>query len=480
MRKIRMAVAAAVVVLTAGISVSAGNVEAAVPVLNKKQAVLVKGEKLTLKLKNTKKVPKWSAGNKKVAVVSKKGVVTAKKKGKTVIKAEAGGKIYKCQLKVEEPKLNKKTLTLKKGETKTLKLLGTTQKPKWTSSNCKIITVTANGKVKGVRPGKAEIRAKVNTKVFRCKVTVKAPAQKPETPSTEPSTPSVEPALNKTSLEMKKGEKAELSVNNSTGVIVWTSSDKNVASVDSKGNVTALKNGTASITAQVNYKKLVCVVNVTTEVLPQKEPVLLKGTMPGQREITDKDGRKQVIDITLNTYTYVFSTVPENAEELAQYDLGSTDGRYKSLALLILSLRTWTPDNHSDCEEMIGFLTNKPLTVAEQQFLTGQMKKNNQYRYLGNAYLNGASPSNDYTPSSPVSITLVQDSVVDEDQYYRPADMTVPQPALYRAFIRFEGSDSSRWISVYPHSKTGNWYIWTGAWKDLTTAIKMPASEYGF
>ena len=67
---------------------------------------------------------------------------------------------------------------------------------------------------------------------------------------------------------------------------------------------------------------------------------------------------------------------------------------------------------------------------------------------------NGASPSNDYTPSSPVSITLVQDSVVDEDQYYRPADMTVPQPALYRAFIRFEGSDSSRWISVYPVSYT--------------------------
>lgn len=114
MRKIRMAVAAAVVVLTAGISVSAGNVEAAVPVLNKKQAVLVKGEKLTLKLKNTKKVPKWSAGNKKVAVVSKKGVVTAKKKGKTVIKAEAGGKIYKCQLKVEEPKLSKKNTDAEK------------------------------------------------------------------------------------------------------------------------------------------------------------------------------------------------------------------------------------------------------------------------------------------------------------------------------------------------------------------------------
>ena len=100
MRKIRMAVAAAVVVLTAGISVSAGNVEAAVPVLNKKQAVLVKGEKLTLKLKNTKKVPKWSAGNKKVAVVSKKGVVTAKKKGKATITITAGKKKVTCKVTV--------------------------------------------------------------------------------------------------------------------------------------------------------------------------------------------------------------------------------------------------------------------------------------------------------------------------------------------------------------------------------------------
>lgn len=58
MRKIRMAVAAAVVVLTAGISVSAGNVEAAVPVLNKKQAVLVKGEKTDFEIKKYKKSSK--------------------------------------------------------------------------------------------------------------------------------------------------------------------------------------------------------------------------------------------------------------------------------------------------------------------------------------------------------------------------------------------------------------------------------------
>ena len=65
---------------------------------------------------------------------------------------------------------------------------------------------------------------------------------------------------------------------------------------------------------------------------------------------------------------------------------------------------------------MIGYLCNKQLSVYEKQRLAEQMKKSKQYLYLGNAFLNGATPANDYTPSQPYSITLTQDSVVDEDQ----------------------------------------------------------------
>ena len=78
-----------------------------------KQTVYV-GKKLTLKIsvpkkykKQTSKI-KWSSSNKKVAVVNKKGVVTAKKTGKTVIKAKFYGTTAKCTVTVK-----KKTTTVK-------------------------------------------------------------------------------------------------------------------------------------------------------------------------------------------------------------------------------------------------------------------------------------------------------------------------------------------------------------------------------
>ena len=45
---------------------------------------------------------KWSSSNKNVAVVSSKGIVTAKNTGNTVIKAKVKGKTYTCKLNVYE------------------------------------------------------------------------------------------------------------------------------------------------------------------------------------------------------------------------------------------------------------------------------------------------------------------------------------------------------------------------------------------
>ena len=70
-------------------------------------------------------------------------------------------------------KLNKKSITLKEDETCTLKVSGTKQKIKWTSSNRSIATVSKKGVVKGVTAGKCTITAKYGKKKLTCKVTVK-------------------------------------------------------------------------------------------------------------------------------------------------------------------------------------------------------------------------------------------------------------------------------------------------------------------
>ena len=141
--------------------------------LNKTKATLLVGEKLTLKLTGAKGKVTWKSTKNKYATVSSKGVVKAKKKGSVTIKATNKGKTYKCTITVESPKLSTGSITIYTGKTASLKVSGTKQNIKWSSENSSVATVSQQGIVKGVNAGSTVIVAKINTKTFRCKVTVK-------------------------------------------------------------------------------------------------------------------------------------------------------------------------------------------------------------------------------------------------------------------------------------------------------------------
>ena len=70
-------------------------------------------------------------------------------------------------------KLNKTSLTIYTGKTSTLKVIGTSKKVSWSTSNKKVATVSSKGIVSAKYPGKATITARVNNKNLNCKVTVK-------------------------------------------------------------------------------------------------------------------------------------------------------------------------------------------------------------------------------------------------------------------------------------------------------------------
>ena len=57
-----------------------------------------------LSLKNTKKKPKWKSKNKRIAKVSKKGLVTAVSKGETIVYAKLGKKKYHCKVQITDLK----------------------------------------------------------------------------------------------------------------------------------------------------------------------------------------------------------------------------------------------------------------------------------------------------------------------------------------------------------------------------------------
>lgn len=126
---------------------------------------------------------KWKSSNKKVATVSSKGIVTAKKKGKTTITAKKGKATYKCKLIVETPKLSSKTASIINGKTYQFKVSGTKQKVKWKSSDKSIVSINSKGKATAKKAGTAFITAKVSTYEFSQSVTVTVPA----TPTPKPS-----------------------------------------------------------------------------------------------------------------------------------------------------------------------------------------------------------------------------------------------------------------------------------------------------
>ncbi len=146
-------------------------------------------------------------------------------------------------------KLNKKTITMVKGQKKALKVNGTKKTPAWSSKNSKIAKVTRNGKygakITAKKKGTTYIYAKVNNKSYRCKVKV-------ETPS-----------INKKSLKLNTGKSYALKIKNTKQKIRFKSNNTNVATVSATGITTAIHSGTANITATLTCgKKYSCKVTV--------------------------------------------------------------------------------------------------------------------------------------------------------------------------------------------------------------------------
>ena len=72
------------------------------PALNQTNLTMYRYHTFQLKVKNTSKKIQWKTGNKNIASVNKKGVVTANAAGKTTIKAIIGKKTLRCKVTVNE------------------------------------------------------------------------------------------------------------------------------------------------------------------------------------------------------------------------------------------------------------------------------------------------------------------------------------------------------------------------------------------
>lgn len=140
--------------------------------------------------------------------------------------------------------LDKKTLYVYVGNTYSLHLNGISGSASWSSSNKKVATVSTKGKVTGVKAGSATITAKVGSKKYSCKVTVKSPN------------------ISAKNFNLVVGSKEEFKLLGATDKVTWKSSNTSAATISSKGIVTAKEEGLTKITSTYKNKSYSCTVKV--------------------------------------------------------------------------------------------------------------------------------------------------------------------------------------------------------------------------
>ena len=216
----------------------------------------------------------WASSKQSVATVSASGVVTAVSEGESTITASASGKSATCQVVVAKKRvevtsvtLDKSALTLEQGQSATLIATvspsnATDPTVAWTSSIPSVATVSDAGVVTAVSSGEAVITASAGGKSATC--TVKVNPKKIEVTAV---------SLDRTSLNMEIGQTTMLVATVSPAdatdkTVTWSSSNASVASVDEKGVVTALQEGSAVITASAGGQSASCLVTVAKKVVP--------------------------------------------------------------------------------------------------------------------------------------------------------------------------------------------------------------------
>ena len=163
-------------------------------------------------------------------------------------------------IELEDLSIDQEDFTMARGTTDALTVTATPEAAltgktiAWSSSDEDVVIVDEDGNIEAVGIGTATITASVDDFSDSVDITVNAPL--------------TSITLDKQETTIKKGDTVDLKViynpedTTDSKDVTWTSSDNTVASVDEDGTVTALKDGTTTITAKVGDLTADCIVNV--------------------------------------------------------------------------------------------------------------------------------------------------------------------------------------------------------------------------
>ena len=152
----------------------------------------------------------------------------------------------------------------------------------------------------------------------------------------------------------------------------------------------------------------------------------------------------------------VIESLPQTMDEfiaLPQMDLTVPQ---HTVALFLIALCNFVKDRKLG-KSMIDKLKGPvPLNAHEEAFLCDRFRDK---PYLPMAYFDGATPKNNYTPTTPLTLRIFDDFKKNAEDGY------------IRLFLETTGADAKRPITL--RRKADSWYLWE--YSSVLMGIRLPA-----
>ena len=151
------------------------------------------------------------------------------------------------------------------------------------------------------------------------------------------------------------------------------------------------------------------------------------------------------------------SSVPTTSKEfsaLPQNDLSMPEN---TCVMFLLALALYLKDSDAGVAALNTLRGPRPLSNYDIQFLRDRLRGKS---YLPLAYFDGATPANNYVPSTPLTLEVIADS--------RPQDI---EEGYLRLFLKTAGADSPRPIKL--RQKGDFWYLWE--YSSILSGIRIPS-----
>ncbi len=166
-----------------------------------------------------------------------------------------------------------------------------------------------------------------------------------------------------------------------------------------------------------------------------------------------------IIEKQENTTKFTFTKIPTTLEELKSLDENNFKIPEYACAMFVAILTNFDK-NKEETYKMIDYINGpNEVSVYQKQFLDERLQDK---QYKVNSYFEGATPENNYTPSTPYTTYVKSTIYTDDSEGYK------------RFWMKSSGSDHDRPITVRHKPSLDHWYLNDEA---LLSDIRIPNNE---